>query len=73
MTGATMCTAISTWLEEKHGITKTPREVWNSSPSGELWPLYEMYEGACADGYVAVDDPRFGSPESTESAAETNR
>ena len=53
MTGATMCAAISMWLEDKHGITKTPREVWNSSPSGELWPVYEMYEAACADGYVA--------------------
>jgi hypothetical protein len=42
-TGKEMCEEISAWLATK-GIKKTPEEIWNYSPMGELFEVFALYE-----------------------------
>ncbi len=41
MTGEEWCKELSARLK-KRGVDLTPDEIWNSSPTGELWPLFEL-------------------------------
>lgn len=50
MTGRQMCEAVSAWLASKHNITIAPEAIWNMSPSGELWPVYALYERCRSEG-----------------------
>lgn len=43
--GKEMCELISEYLESK-GIKKTWAEIWYSSPTGELYWVYEYYQRA---------------------------
>ena len=45
VTGKEMCELISEYLESK-GIHKTWEEIWNHSPTGELFWVHEYYERA---------------------------
>jgi O-acetyl-ADP-ribose deacetylase (regulator of RNase III) len=38
-----MCRIISSYLKETQGIIKTPTEVYNSSPRGELMFVFQDY------------------------------
>ena len=49
MTGQQMCEYIADWMYEKHGIIKRAEDIWNMSPSGELWPVYSLYMDAKCD------------------------
>ena len=41
MTGEEWCEELSARLK-KRGVDLTPDEIWNSSPTGELWPLFDL-------------------------------
>ena len=41
MTGEEWCEELSARLK-KRGVDLSPDEIWNSSPTGELWPLFEL-------------------------------
>ena len=45
-TGKEMCEMISEYWASK-GIHKTWEEIWNYSPTGELFYVYLWYEDAC--------------------------
>jgi len=46
MTGRKMCEYVCQWLQEKHGKTVDPDVLWNASPTGELWHVWELYAQA---------------------------
>jgi hypothetical protein len=48
MTGAQMCDVIARWLLVVDGIAVAPRAIWEMDPSGELWPVFELFEQADA-------------------------
>lgn len=41
-----MCELISKWFKETRGIEVTGEQVFNSSPSGELWHIFVWYADA---------------------------
>lgn len=43
MTGREMCEKISAAMEQRTGVKVPPDAIWNMSPSGELWPVFELY------------------------------
>lgn len=45
MTGQEMCEYI---VKVFPGLNLTAEEVWDASPSGELFPVYELYWAAIA-------------------------
>ena len=49
MSGRELCEKMSAFLATK-GVTITPRDIWNQSPSGELWPVYALYERCRSEG-----------------------
>jgi hypothetical protein len=38
-----LCEYICRWLKEKHGVIKTPEEIYYSSPTGELYQVFHLY------------------------------
>jgi hypothetical protein len=46
VSGRKMCEIISSFFKEKHGIEKSWEEIWNYSPTGELYNVYYWYEDA---------------------------
>jgi hypothetical protein len=46
MTYKYMCELISKYWAEAKGVNKTPEEIWNYSPTGELYMIHEWYEEA---------------------------
>lgn len=47
MTERDMCEKISTEIEKRTGTKIPPRAIWDMSTSGELWPVFELYETLC--------------------------
>jgi hypothetical protein len=45
VTGKEMCELISEFFDA-HGLNKTWEEIWNYSPTGELFHVFEWYEAA---------------------------
>ncbi len=45
ITGKEMCELISEYFAF-HGLNKTWEEIWNYSPTGELYMVYSWYEDA---------------------------
>ncbi|MEK4617688.1 hypothetical protein NYE71_16465 [Bacillus sp. FSL K6-0273] len=41
-----MCELIAKWFKETRGIEVTGKQVFNSSPSGELWHIFAWYAEA---------------------------
>jgi len=48
VTGKEMCELISKFLLETKGVEMTWEEIWNYSPTGELFLVYEYYDRALA-------------------------
>lgn len=46
MTGRQMCEAIraADFLRKANGTAPTAKEIWESSPSGELYQVFEWFE-----------------------------
>lgn len=63
MSGRELCEKMSAFLATK-GVTITPRDIWNQSPSGELWPVYELH-GYCVALGMAPAWPVAAPPPST--------
>ncbi|MEM5659999.1 hypothetical protein AAHB50_32345 [Bacillus toyonensis] len=40
------CELIAKWLKETRGIDVTAKQIFNLSPSGELWHVFELYAEA---------------------------
>lgn len=49
LTGRKMCEYIAEWFKEKIGKEVDPMDIWNMSPSGELWPVFDLYWAAKMD------------------------
>lgn len=45
-TGKEMCQIISRWMKEAKGIDRTPEQIWNYSPTGELSLVFCWYDEA---------------------------
>jgi hypothetical protein len=45
-TGKEMCELISKYWKETKGIDKSWEEIWNYSPTGELFMVYEWFQEA---------------------------
>lgn len=62
ITGREMCEYIAVWMQETTGQVVTPEEIWNMSPTGEIWPIRELYEQALSErepeGYQAMTAKR---------------
>lgn len=43
MTGKEMCERCAAELERRYGVKVDPEEIWNCSPSGELYPVVELF------------------------------
>lgn len=43
-TAKQICEEIREWMSKKYGYTGTAKDIWQMSPTGELWPVYELYE-----------------------------
>lgn len=39
-----MCEEISQWLKDGYCVTISPKELWESSPTGEVWHLFYLYD-----------------------------
>ncbi|MEK0325170.1 MAG: hypothetical protein QQN63_05645 [Nitrosopumilus sp.] len=52
MTGKEMCEAIvkADIIRKEDGSPYVPEEIWNLSPSGELWPIFALYEATMTYG-----------------------
>jgi hypothetical protein len=46
MTMRERCEVICRYLKEDRQIECQPTDIWNMSPSGELWPVLELYRQA---------------------------
>ena len=46
MTGQQMCEYIADIWFRFSGVRIEPERIWNMSPTGELWPVFEMYHNA---------------------------
>ena len=53
MTGKQMCEAISKWQKAEFDRNISPEQVWEISPTGGVWPVFELYQLAEAAGYSA--------------------
>ena len=57
MTGKEMCEKIAAELTRRTGKAVDPKEVWEMSPTGELFPVFDLYrslfpEDAAPDGGI---------------------
>ena len=43
LTGKQMCEAISKELKSKHNFIIKPKDIWEISPTGEIWPVVALY------------------------------
>lgn len=43
MTGKEMCEEIAAELSRRTGLNVDPKGIWEMSPSGEIFPIVEMY------------------------------
>jgi hypothetical protein len=48
MTGKEMCEVIARWLKEVHKMDVKPKDIWEISPTGELWEVFYLFEQARA-------------------------
>ena len=46
LTGEEACKEICRWLKATRGEERTPEEIWNASPTGELWHVFSLYKEA---------------------------
>ena len=46
VSGRQMCELIAEYFKEVHEIEVSPEDIWNMSPTGELWPVYTLYDDA---------------------------
>lgn len=46
MTGEQMCERISQYLRDAYGLDVAPMDMWNYSPRGELYLVFELYREA---------------------------
>ena len=52
MTGKEMCEKMAAFLKERFPGQPTPtaEAIWKQSPTGELWPVFEMWEFCKSEG-----------------------
>jgi hypothetical protein len=43
MTGQQVCEYIASIMYRATGNVVNPEDIWNMSPTGELWPVFELY------------------------------
>lgn len=48
-TGREMCDFVADWIGEKTGKRPDPVAIWNISPTGELWPVFELFDRAVCE------------------------
>jgi len=53
--GKVMCETISKYLKEKHNIVKSPMEIWEYSPTGELAYVFQMYRNIKVEEFKNKD------------------
>jgi hypothetical protein len=46
-TGQEMCETIA-YVGRAFGIELTPEEIWRMNPNGEIWPVCDLFDRACA-------------------------
>jgi hypothetical protein len=46
VSGQTMCELVSFWAKWKTGKYVDPQSIWNASPSGELYGVFDLFETA---------------------------
>jgi hypothetical protein len=46
ITGRDMCELISSWMWDETGKSVPPEAIWNVSPTGELFQVFEWYNQA---------------------------
>jgi hypothetical protein len=46
--GEEICKEIAFYFKEAHGTIKDPKAIWETSPTGELWPVFELWKVARA-------------------------
>lgn len=58
MTYEKLCERLAPWLSHFTGRQWTPRQVWEISPTGELWPIHvlaEQYGEDIAEGRWPIE------------------
>jgi hypothetical protein len=60
MKGAEMCGYISRWLKETKDIEVEPEDIWNYSPTGELFVVFATWDTMVEEGW----EPEEGWSES---------
>jgi hypothetical protein len=61
MTGLERCKVISQYWKETTGKEVDPMDIWNYSPTGELFMVYAWYDEACVY-YATTRNPDTECP-----------